>query len=340
MKQEGTSGMPQYYVPDLNLDPNEFAASINAGDHYTIPDIGGDGHDIDEELNELENRPDVSSTAWTEFISQIKKPDPLKLQGHYLLERQDKKHRMGDLLEVCLDAYKTHDPGDKDCKHFYKWLDSMSDWDRLMLVKGKVRFQLSNAHRSQGASSEDSNIQPSMVKAFMKGVAYLDQAGRRSHRLRFVAGAAMLNGVEFDTREMQTVHSGRGFAIWVMSETGWMYAGNHVKGMLHHSSFLAGANIMCGGELKASMGKISYLSSKTGHYQAGTEHMVWALSALEPRVDNFDEIKVLAFKNKVPVMLSPTILRFSPGSYDSWGVLKESQKESIRKGDFTGFPNH
>src|SRR5579864_9184411 len=154
MKSEGTSGMPQYYVPDLNLDPNEFASSIDAGDHYTVPDVGGNGHDIEKELIELENRPDVGSTAWREFISQIKKPDPLKLQGHYLLERQDKKHRMGDLLEVCLDAYRTHDPGDNDCKHFYKWLDSMSDWDRLMLVKGKVRFQLSNTHRSQGASSE------------------------------------------------------------------------------------------------------------------------------------------------------------------------------------------
>ena len=332
--------MPQYYVPDLNLEPHAFVASIDDGDHYTVPDIGGDGHGIEEELNELENRPDRGSTAWGEFISQIKKAEPLKLQGQYLLERQDKKHRMGDLLDVCLDAYKIHDPGDKNCEHFYKWLDSMSDWDRLMLVKNKVRFQLSNAQRSQGASSEDSNIQPSMVRAFMKGVAYLDQAGRRQHRLRFVAGTAMLNGVEFDTKEMQTVHSGRGFAIWVISEKGRMYAGNHVKGMLHHSSFLAGANIMCGGEMKAGMGKILFLSGKTGHYQAATEHMVWALSALEPRVDNFDEIKVLVFKNGSPVMLSPTFLRFSPGSYDSWGVLKESEKEAIRKGDFSGFPNH
>lgn len=320
--------MPQYDWPELNLDPDELARSIGDDDHYATPGNDDDEHDIEGELDDLENRPEVRYEAWKKIISQINRPDALKLQKHYLLEKQDKKHRMGDLLEVCFDAYKKEVPGDKDGHQFYKWLDAMSDWDRLMIVKGSVRF-----------SNGDSNIKPSMVKAFMKGVAYLDRAGRRSHRLRFAAGTAMLNGVEFDTKEMQTVHSGRGFAIWVMSDKGRMYVGNHVKGMLHHSSFLAGADVMCGGEMMARMGKITYLSAKTGHYRAGTEHMVWALGALEARVNNFDQIKVLAFKNGIPVTLAPITLRFSPATYDSWGELKESQKECIRRGDFSKFPD-
>jgi hypothetical protein len=330
--------VPDYDWPELNLDPDELATSIGADDHYATPGIDDDEHDIEVELNDLENRPDVAYQAWKKIISQINRPDALKLQGHYLLERQDKKHRMGDLLKVCFDAYKREAPGDLDGSHFYKWLDAMSDWDRLVMVKDSVRFDLSKAHKDQGTSKEESNIKPSMVKAFMKGVAYLDRAGRKSHRLRFVAGTAMLNGVEFDTKEMQTVLSGRGFAIWVMSDKGRMYVGNHVKGMLHHSSFLAGADVMCGGEMIARMGKIIYLSAKTGHYRAGTEHLVWALNALEARV-NIDQIKVLAFKNKIPVILAPITLHLSPATYDSWGDLKTSQIECIRSGDFTGFPD-
>jgi hypothetical protein len=331
--------MPVYDWPELNLDPHELAASIGADDHYSTPGNDDDEHDIEGELNDLEDRPEVRYHAWKTIISQINKPDALKLQGHYLLEKQDKKHRMGDLLKVCFDAYTTAVPGDRDGHGFYEWLDAMSDWDRLMIVKGSVRFDPGKAHKDQGIGNEDSNIKPSMVKAFMKGVAYLDRAGRRSHRLRFVAGTAMLNGVEFDTQEMQTVHSGRGFAIWVMSDKGRMYVGNHVKGMHHHSSFLAGADVMCGGEMMARRGKITYLSGKTGHYRAGTQHMVWALSALEVRVNNLDQIKVLAFKNEIAVMLAPITLRFSPATYDSWGKLKESQIECIRSGDFSGFPD-
>jgi len=331
--------MPQYDLPELNLDPEELAESIGADDHYSTPVDDDDEHDIEEELDELESRPDVGSEAWKKIISEINKPAVLKLQGDYLREKQDPKHRMGDLLGVCFDVYKRKAPGDPDGNQFYKWLDSMGDWDRVLMIKDRIRFDLSKAQRDQGASKEDSFIKPSMVKAFMKGVAYLDRAGRKSHRLKLVAGTAMLNGVEFGTSQMQTVLSGKGFAIWVMSEKGKMYVGSHVKGMLHHSSFLAGADVMCGGEMKASMGKITYLSSKTGHYRAGTEHMVWALSVLETCVNNFDQIKVLAFKNKIPVMLAPITLRLSPATYDSWGDLKQSQIECIRRGDFTGFPD-
>ena len=299
-----------------------------------MPDYDEPDDDVEEGLDELENRPDVGSVEWKKIISEINKPGSLKLQEKYLLEKQDPKHRMGDLLEVCFEAYKGQAKGDPNGINFYKWLDSMSDWDRLMMIKDGVRFQ-----SKQGASKEDSNIKPSMVKAFMQGVAYLDRAGRKSRRLKFVAGTAMLNGVQFSTSQMQTVLSRQGFGIWVMSEKGKMYVGSHVKGMLHHSSFLEGADVMCGGEVKADMGKITYLSGKTGHYRATTTHLVWALNVLEKCVDNFNEIKVLAFKNNIPVMLAPRTLIFSPATYDAWGDLKSSQIESIRNGDFTGFPD-
>jgi hypothetical protein len=298
-----------------------------------------DDDDLEEELDELENRPEVGSPDWKKIISEINKPGALPLNEHYWREKEDPKHRMGSLLKECFDAYQDKVKGDEKGVHFYEWLDKMSDRDRVFMIQNHIKFALSKAQKATGASQEDSNIQPSMVKAFMKGVKYLDKEGRKSHRLTFVAGTAMFEGKEFSTGDMQTVLSGRGFAIWVMSEKGKMYVGNHVKGMLHHSSFLEGADVMCGGEIKADMGKISYLSSKTGHYRAKTEHLVWALSVLEHCVDNFKEIKVLAFRNKVAVILEFVTLRLSPATYDSWGDLKASQVDAIRNGDFTGFPN-
>ena len=55
--------MPQYDVPDLNLDPNEFSLSIDADDHYSTPEIDDDEHHIEGELNDLENRPDLRYQA-------------------------------------------------------------------------------------------------------------------------------------------------------------------------------------------------------------------------------------------------------------------------------------
>lgn len=67
-----------------------------------------------------------------------------------------------------------------------------------------------------------------------------------------LAGVLM---VPLSTAEMSTVFSGKGIGIWVMSEKGKLYVGNHVKGMIHHSSFLAGANVI--GDGRQAAGRFS-----------------------------------------------------------------------------------
>ena len=338
--------MGKYDTPELNLEPDELAASIDEEDDdpYANPDDDDDENGIEGGLDEFENRPVVGTSEWKKLISEINKPAALSLKGDYLREKTDKKHRMGDLLAGCFSGYKDQKPGDPDGNQFYDWLDAMADLQRLMIVAnaGKAGEHMRD---TQGAKSPDANIKPSMVKAFMKGVAYLDRIGRKSHRVKFVGGTAKLNGVDFSTSDMRTVLSGQGFAIWVMSEKGKLYAGSHVKGMVHHSSFLEGENVMCGGELIADAGKIKYLSAKTGHYKATTSHLVWALTVFETCVNNFDGIKVLVFKDQtvagvkkaVPKLLAPRDVINDPFGYDAWGDLGPKRIEWIRSGQWGNF---
>src|SRR5579862_6878463 len=78
--------MPQYDWPELNLEPEELASSIDAEDHYSTAEVGDDEHDIEGELDDLEDHPEVRYAAWKNISSQINRPAALKLQEHYLLK--------------------------------------------------------------------------------------------------------------------------------------------------------------------------------------------------------------------------------------------------------------
>jgi hypothetical protein len=127
-----------------------------------------------------------------------------------------------------------------------------------------------------------------------------------------------------------------------MSESGKLYVGKHVKGMIHHSSFLAGADVMCGGEMWARNGKIELLTAKSGHYNPGIEHLVWALKVLETCVDNFDAIKVMAWSTRTDKLLlvAPrTILWDTSGLYTAWGPITPDEGARLRAGNFASFPD-
>lgn len=323
----------------LQEDPEKFAASIyEEDDGYGAPadlESSGDEDDIEEEMDELEGgvfNPHRTEEQWKELVERIPRPGALSLKGAYQLEKQDSKHRMGDLLDECLKAYKT---AGSPPPSFFEWLDAMSDLKRTMLI---ANHGLVRSGQSTDTVDSRTNIKPSMVKAFMKGVAYLDKAGRKTHRVRFVGGTGMQDGLALDTLHMQTVFSGRGFGIWVMSEKGKMYVGSHVKGLMHHSSFLEGGNVMCGGEIMAAMGKIRFLSAKTGHYQAQLENLKFALNVLEVSVDNYDEIKVLVWEVGQPKILSPSQVQFG-GYYSAWGNLTKDQAGWLRNHEFAKFPS-
>lgn len=57
-------------------------------------------------------------------------------------------------------------------------------------------------------------------------------------------------------------------AIWAMGPDGRLYVSSTQQpGMFHHSSFLGGGSIICGGEIIIIEGRIKYINNRSGHYR-------------------------------------------------------------------------
>ena len=77
-----------------------------------------------------------------------------------------------------------------------------------------------------------------------------------------------------------------------MDASGAIYADQHKVGILHHSTFLAGGAVACGGEIKVEGGAVKVITNKTGHYQSGDKHLWQVLDELKSRGVNLAGIEV------------------------------------------------
>jgi hypothetical protein len=81
-------------------------------------------------------------------------------------------------------------------------------------------------------------------------------------------------GAEFLSKNHTTVVSGDGWAIWVCSPTGRMYAGSHIEAKFYHASFLGGRPVMAAGELVTDDGGvIKVITAKSGHYMPSPDDL-------------------------------------------------------------------
>jgi hypothetical protein len=263
-------------------------------------------------------------------------PADRDLGGVYQRERADPRHRMGDLLSACHDEYENRGIAllGPEAKGFYQWLDEMPEWERVVMIRDRLVLVGEHGPDSRlvgpdpAGMVEHVNLKPSMVKAFLTGVAYLDRVGRRRYKLTFGAGGVIQqNGEVFDTTKLRTVFSGPGFAIWVMwtsadGVTNKFYAGNHVKGRFHHSSFVAGDPVKCGGEMVVRNGRMLLVSAKSGHYQPRREHFIYALGVLRGLGVDMRVLQALVWPNGAPdqpVTVPAETFLANPGAYETWG---------------------
>lgn len=107
-----------------------------------------------------------------------------------------------------------------------------------------------------------------------------DLARQRFTRVTGDAGRMFLNGKPFDTRKLVTMHSGPGWAIYVMSREGNVHVSSHSVGHRHHSSLLAGRSVAGAGELMVHDGWVKALSNKSGHYQPDVFQLLQVVHAL------------------------------------------------------------
>ena len=114
-------------------------------------------------------------------------------------------------------------------------------------------------------------------------VEYLDDAGRASRQLVVKDGKLYDSaGKLFDTASAQTAHTGGGRAIFVMDESGKIFASTYQEvGRFHHSSLAGGKAVTGAGELVVENGVVKTISNKSGHYRPTAEMNEQVIKALE-----------------------------------------------------------
>jgi len=207
----------------------------------------------------------------------VKNTDGFK-EGNYWLEAYDAKHRPGFLLHT----------------EWTKWaLDpslsyATSFWDYLASVEAQTG-PVSKFIRDPTGMRVEQNVR------YLK-----TEAERQPYLLTFERGLLRdHNGDAYDTSRETTVASGKGWAIFVVDERDNFYAGTHLLGVFHHSSFLGGAPTRAAGELVVEQGKLMAITSKSGHYKPGPGEMLRALTAL---------VGQGAVTDKVPAVVYPDLM--------------------------------
>ncbi|KAG9156431.1 hypothetical protein Leryth_025775 [Lithospermum erythrorhizon] len=80
--------------------------------------------------------------------------------------------------------------------------------------------------------------------------------------------------------------------IFVMSTSKRLYAGEKMKGIFHHSSFLAGGATLAAGRLVVEDGVLKSVSPYSGHYRPTDDSFHGFLMFLEENGVNLDEVKL------------------------------------------------
>jgi hypothetical protein len=340
-------------TPSFDLDVETFALQT-AGAYRLYSDHDKDDDDqvssaYETKLEELEGlEPQTEVDKWETLLLSIPNtPSELNLGANYQFEKTDQKHRMGDLLKSCFQIYKKKYPNvathnQHDTPSFYQWLDSLPEMERIAMMADSLKEfggRAIDKIKVRNYDFSQHNLKPSLVKAFLRGVKYLDQTSRKDYRVRIAPGVAQYRGKPFSTVQMRTVFSGAGFGIWVMSPKGKMYAGSHVLGEFHHSSFLSGTSVRCGGEIRANNGKFEFLSAKSGHYMPSLEHLAWSIEILLKQGMDLTNTRVAVWSKTDRGVRLPTAREFlaNKSLYNAWGEFKPAEMARIQQGDFSGF---
>jgi hypothetical protein len=212
----------------------------------------------------------------------------------YRMEALDPKHRMGDLLMYCFNIYQRIKPQ----APFFQWLDSMSYFEVCKHIKqyrmGQLADQGMYEHHARPKADEDVRR---LAPMFVKSVKYLDGRTRATYRVHVDGGALKWRNKTFDTVKLnrETVFSGIGWAMWVLSANKAVYTNSHILGESHHSGFLSGGVVKGAGEWKVADGRVEFITGKTGHYKCDLNSLRESIKTMQGLGISFTNAKVVVW---------------------------------------------
>lgn len=125
-------------------------------------------------------------------------------------------------------------------------------------------------------------------------VKYLNAEERLEYQVQVDNGKMYdSEGELFDTSSASSAFGGDGNAIFVMDESGNIYASSlHAVGKFHHSSFLSGQPVASAGEIVVDKGVIKEITRRSGHYQPTEEQLDQFLHRLDQSGIDLTEVNV------------------------------------------------
>ncbi|WP_236639162.1 T3SS effector HopA1 family protein [Nocardia brasiliensis] len=137
-------------------------------------------------------------------------------------------------------------------------------------------------------------------------VHYMDEVEREAHRL-YVDKTGRLrharNGSLFQAERNEDYLGDRKY-IFVMDEFGNLYAGEKIKGLIQHSSFLGGRIVTAAGAISAKDGIVTRIVDSSGHYAPDEQTNDYALAFLEVQGLRFsDDFQRVYYSNNDQFLL-------------------------------------
>ena len=162
-----------------------------------IPYKAGEGDEIASVYMEMDGEDKNGDARAAAVVQQAKLLELSTQHGEGpQWEKADSQHRIGELLIAAWGIYQAH-PGSGPVKagaaktksDFFRWFDAIPEWDRVVMLSNKIRDigtkvlgtpaqrKILAAEAPKLAApgvKNELNLKPSVVKAFVRGVKYLD----------------------------------------------------------------------------------------------------------------------------------------------------------------------
>lgn len=133
--------------------------------------------------------------------------------------------------------------------------ESFDTWKNSKLKELEERWEKSGMRRA-GLSfpewrreQDDTQLTDTGFREFIR----CDDSSRRHYQLTVTPDGMSRNSVPYSTEYESTLHSGKGYAIFVIGSNQEIYAGSHIGSIFHHSSFFGDSAVLAAGELRTGL---------------------------------------------------------------------------------------
>lgn len=233
----------------------------------------------------------VAKQNWTKTVGAVRKiiPEgsldgagnaPVRvMQEENWLEILDKHHRRGQELKAHFKAWET---SGQQCS-FWEYLEKLDPAAKKSLEKVSVHYVDDLVYRDLFAVSFQNGLMRSRMSSVVQNMIVSKWS---PETVLLQAEDKLLDTTTWPSSALRGLSTG--WAAFVLSPQEVIYAGLHVNGLFHHSSFLCGAPVLASGMIRVEKGRVTGIHEKNGHYKSQEIHLITFLKLLQRNMPGTD----------------------------------------------------